>query len=199
MLALGAPNSMNETFVRRLLLKYSGTSLPNIEHKIQALTTILYLEPDETVIIITTYLLKILFNVFSPFIFWTQFSHLYSVRFEVVIVVTEKYCLLCYFMLISLFFTWPYQDIWWRVQLMMLLVMQCCLVSVASFLVPNILLRLLFANAQANVPGLLFIDLKVDLYWLFNETFDYKCRHLVVWTLIICENSLNTFMKIFLL
>jgi hypothetical protein len=37
-------------------------------------------------------------------------------------------------------------------------------------LVPNILLRLPFANAQANVPGLSFIDLEVDLYWLFNET-----------------------------
>jgi hypothetical protein len=49
-----------------------------------------------------------------------------------------------------------------------------------SFLVPNILLRMLFANAQANVLGLSFIDLKVDLYWLFNETSDYKCRHLVV-------------------
>jgi len=63
---------------------------------------------------------------------------------------------------------------------MMPFVMQCSLVSVASFLVPNILLRTLFANAQANVPGLSFIDLKVDLYWLFNETFDCKCRHLVV-------------------
>jgi len=61
---------------------------------------------------------------------------------------------------------------------MMLLVMQCSLVSVASCLVPNILLRMLFVNTQANVPGLL--DLKVDLYWLFNETYDYKCRHLVV-------------------
>lgn len=63
---------------------------------------------------------------------------------------------------------------------MMLLAMQCSLVSVMSFLVPNILLRMLFANAQANVLGLSFIDLKVDLYWLFNETSDYKCRHLVV-------------------
>jgi len=63
---------------------------------------------------------------------------------------------------------------------MMLLVMQCSLVSVVSFLVQNILRRMLFANAQANVPGLSFVDLKVDLYWLFNEIFDYKCRHLVV-------------------
>lgn len=172
---------------------------PIVEHEIQELTTIRVLLSwtDEIVLIITTYLLKICFNVFSPFMFWTQFSHFFSVRFEVLIVVTEKYCLLCYFMLISLSFTWPYQDIWWRVQLMMLLVMQCSLVSVASCLVPNILLRMLFVNTQANVPGLL--DLKVDLYWLFNETYDYKCRHLVVWTLIICENSLYTVMKMFLL
>lgn len=172
---------------------------PIVEHEIQELTTIRVLLSwtDEIVLIITTYLLKICFNVFSPFMFWTQFSHFFSVRFEVLIVVTEKYCRLCYFMLISLSFTWPYQDIWWRVQLMMLLVMQCSLVSVASCLVPNILLRMLFVNTQANVPGLL--DLKVDLYWLFNETYDYKCRHLVVWTLIICENSLYTVMKMFLL
>ena len=63
---------------------------------------------------------------------------------------------------------------------MMLLAMWCSLVSVVSVLVPNILLRMLLANSQANVPGLWFIDIKVDLYWLFNETFDYKCKHLVV-------------------
>jgi hypothetical protein len=64
---------------------------------------------------------------------------------------------------------------------MMLRVMQCSLVSVVSFLGLNILLRMLFANAQVNVPGLSFTDLKVDLYWLFNETcVDYKCKHLVV-------------------
>jgi hypothetical protein len=137
--------------------------------------------------------------IFSPFVFWTQFSHLYSVRFEVLIVVTEKYCLLCCFVLILLSFTWPRQNIWWRMQIMMLLVMQCSLVSVL-FLGPHILLRMLFANAQANVPRLTFIDLKVILYWLLNETcVDYKCKHLVVWTLIIHENSLSTVMNFFFL
>jgi len=64
---------------------------------------------------------------------------------------------------------------------MMLLVMQCSLVSVVSFLGPHILLRMLCLNSQANVAGLTFIDLKVDLYWLFNEIcFDYKCKHLVL-------------------
>jgi hypothetical protein len=59
---------------------------------------------------------------------------------------------------------------------MMLLVTQCSLVSVAFFFLgPNILLSILYASVPADVPRLSFIDLKVDLYWLFNETFfDYK-------------------------
>jgi len=64
---------------------------------------------------------------------------------------------------------------------MMLLVMQCSLVSFVSFLGSRILLRMLCGNGQADVPGLTFIDLKVDLYWLLNEIyFDFKCKHLVL-------------------
>lgn len=97
MLALGAPNSVDETLLwdANCCSNIPATPYPLLNTEIKS--SPLYLDPDETVLVITACSLKICFNIFCQFMFWTQFSHLYSVRFEVLIVMTEKYCLLCCF------------------------------------------------------------------------------------------------------
>jgi hypothetical protein len=76
MLALGALNSMDETLLWDAnCSNIQATPYLLLNTDIQQLTTVPYLDPAETVLSFTTYLLKICFNIFSPFMFWAQFSH----------------------------------------------------------------------------------------------------------------------------